>query len=275
MATIIIGSSGFIGSSLLKVISGKDLFTLNNGSFRNVGNGLYCDFNSMSELSKIFETLDFIEEVYLLIGSFSNTREDLHVNVALPISMLDAIKSSRHSPRVLLVGSSAEYGQTMENIKVVSEEEKLLPISFYGLTKMFLSQVMEFYARVHGMDIVYARVFNVLGAGMNRKLLFGRVYEEIVSSFEKELTISTGSLDAELDYILIEDLCSDLITVMHRGKTGEVYNVGSGRAVNVRNLLVDFIHQHCKVDFSLNVDDSVKPKIKYSCANIDKLKAIK
>ena len=275
MATLVIGSSGFIGSNLVKFIGDKVLFTLNSGSFRNIGNRLSCDFNSLSELKKILETLDFIEEVYLLIGSFSNTKEDLQVNVALPVNILDAINSSHHSPRILLVGSSAEYGQTMANVKVVSEEEKLLPISFYGLTKVLLSQVMEFYTRVHRMDIVYARVFNVLGPGMNSKLLFGRVYEEIVSSSEEELTISTGSLDAELDYIMIEDLCSCLKTIMHRGETGEVYNVGSGRAVQVRNLLKDFIGQHCKVDYILNEDNSVKPRIKYSCANIEKLKAIK
>lgn len=275
MTSLIVGSSGFVGSNLLRHIKSERLLTLNRGTFANDSYDLFCDFDSPKELKKIFETFNEIEEIYILIGSFSNSVEDIHVNVSIPIKILEALRLTRHSPRILLIGSSAEYGSTLEEVKVVSERSELSPVSLYGLSKMFLSQVMEFYVRVHKMDIVYARVFNVLGPGMNRKLLFGKVYAEIADSSEKELTISTGSLDAKLDYISVEKLCKALITVMRQGRIGEVYNIGSGKASGMRDLLLDFLREYCNVEFTLNIDENLRPRILYSCANIEKLKSIK
>ena len=81
--------------------------------------------------------------------------------------------------RVLLVGSSAEYGNIEEGESPISELHPLNPTSIYGLTKIFQTHLMRLYVELHGLDIVMARVFNLNGKGISDKLFIGSLYKQI------------------------------------------------------------------------------------------------
>jgi GDP-4-dehydro-6-deoxy-D-mannose reductase len=276
MSTLIIGSSGFIGSKLTESLEKEELYTLNRGKAHCIDRKLFCSFSSSYEIAEIIKIVDPLEKIYVLIGSFTNSPEDIHTNVTIPLMIMEAVMSLEISPRVLLVGSAAEYGATMESQNFVFEEDELAPVSIYGLTKTLLFHTMEFYSRVHQLDIVYARIFNVIGAGMSPRLLFGRVYEEIVKTQPGEdLVITTGSLESCLDYLPVEEISKNLIKVMENGKRGHVYNVASGKTVKVKKLLISFINEHFSGDYRLIVNENNKSRITHSCASISKLNSLK
>ena len=97
---------------------------------------------------------------------------------------------------------------------------------------------MGTYIRLYGMDIVAARPFNLLGKGMSPTLFVGKVEQEIQKYKRGESKeIVTGDLSIERDNIDIDTAIKYYRLVMEEGKTGEVYNIGSGKAVSLREML--------------------------------------
>jgi GDP-4-dehydro-6-deoxy-D-mannose reductase len=139
---------------------------------------------------------------------------------------------------VLLIGSSAEYGAVPEEDNPVKEDHPLAPMSVYGLTKVYQTYLMRFYCALYGMNVVMARPFNLFGKGMSGKLFVGRVYEQIEAYRAGIISkIAVGNLQHQRDYIGVDQAIRYYAVIMQRGKVGEIYNVGSGASIKVRNLL--------------------------------------
>lgn len=185
------------------------------------------------------------DEMYHLRGSYTNDYDtDYTSNVLSTKNILDAIRAAKLTTRVLLIGSSAEYGFPLSEDKGVSEEHPLRPVSIYGLMKLFQTELMGTYIRLYGMDIVSARPFNLFGKGMSPTLFVGKMEQEIEKYKRVESTeIVTGDLSIERDYIDIPEAIKYYRRVMEQGKTGEVYNVGSGKSVSLKNVLAAMLHE--------------------------------
>jgi len=85
-----------------------------------------------------------------------------------------------------------------------------------------------------------ARTFNLLGGDkrISNLLFIGRVYDQIEKVKKGEIAkIKVGNLEAKRDYIHVEEAVEYYQKIMEHGICGEVYNVGSGRAVKMRDLL--------------------------------------
>lgn len=179
------------------------------------------------------------DEIYHLRGSYTNDyAADYASNVLSTKNILDAIRVASLKTRVLLIGSSAEYGFPVAPDTAVTEEHPLKPVSVYGLMKLFQTELMGTYIRLYGMDIVSVRPFNLLGRGMSPILFVGKMEQEIQKYKRGETSeIVTGDLSIERDYIDIPEAIKYYSVVMEKGKTGEVYNVGSGKSVSLRELL--------------------------------------
>lgn len=179
------------------------------------------------------------DEIYHLRGSYTNDyAADYASNVLSTKEILDAVCAAKLTTRVFLIGSSAEYGFPLSKDKAVSEEHPLRPVSIYGLMKLFQTELMGTYIRLYGMDIVAVRPFNLLGRGMSPILFAGKMEQEIERYKRGEIKeIVTGDLSIERDYIALEEAVKYYRLVMEKGKTGEVYNVGSGKTVPLREIL--------------------------------------
>lgn len=185
-----------------------------------------------------------IEEVkpdylYHLEGSFTNDFEtDYASNVASTQKLLETIRGAKLKTRVLLIGSSAEYGFPLSPNKAVPEDHPCNPVSIYGLMKLFQTELMGTYIRLYGMNIVAVRPFNLFGKGMSPLLFVGKMEQEIAKYKRGEIKkISTGSLSIERDYVDIAEAIKYYRVVMEKGKSGEIYNIGSGKSAPLRALL--------------------------------------
>lgn len=219
---LIIGASGFTGRHLVQFLS--------TDSSREVFSS-----GSVAVLKP--------DEMYHLRGSYTNEYDaDYASNVLSTKNILDAIRAAKLTTRVLLIGSSAEYGFPLHTDEAVSEEHPLRPVSVYGLAKLFQTELMGTYIRLYNMDIVAARPFNLLGTGMSPTLFVGKMEQEIERYKRGESKeIVTGDLSIERDYIALEEAIKYYRLVMEKGKTGEVYNVGSGKSIPLRTVLAEML----------------------------------
>ncbi|KKW12611.1 MAG: NAD-dependent epimerase/dehydratase [Parcubacteria group bacterium GW2011_GWA2_49_9] len=240
--TLITGASGFTGRHLaaeLALDKTCELFLAD----RNAPNTpsprfSVCDFSDMNAVARLMQKVR-PDKVYHLIGSYTNEfNTDYSSNVLTTKNILDAVRELEGGCRVLLVGSSAEYGFPISAKLPVTEDQPCKPVSIYGLVKLFQTELMQAYIRLYRLNIVSVRPFNLLGEGVSATLFAGKMAQEIRRYMQGELReITTGKLSIRRDYIDITEAIRYYRNVMERGKAGEIYNVGSGKSTSCRELL--------------------------------------
>jgi GDP-4-dehydro-6-deoxy-D-mannose reductase len=135
------------------------------------------------------------------------------------------------------MGSAAEYGDCFES-KLITEKMMGRVDSQYGLVKLLQTQTALYFARA-GQDVMVARLFNILGAGLPRSTAVGRFASDIVRTEHGSgpMKLETGNLGAIRDYLDVRDICSALRALSEHGRSGEIYNVCSQKGVVIRDLL--------------------------------------
>jgi len=180
-----------------------------------------------------------------LAATFGNEFSDAYaVNVDSTRHLLDAVERSTSKARVILAGSAAEYGAVEPSDNPVSETRALNPVSVYGLTKAWQTQLATVYA-ARGVDVVVARIFNLEGRGLSERLFVGRVYRQIEEVVQgRRSTIDVGPLSATRDYLRLDDAAEQIAAVIAHGEAGCVYHVASGRPLTMRELLERNLAEH-------------------------------
>lgn len=242
MRTLVTGALGFSAHYLIKLISleTEPGLYLTDRSLEKSRDILDCDLTEKSQVEDLIGKVK-PERIYHLAGSFTNNYDlDYPVNCLATKNILDALLKLKIACRVLLVGSAAEYGFINARDNPIAEDYPLKPARIHGLTKVYQTYLMDFYCKVHQMDIVMARTFNLFddSARISRLLFVGKIYEQIEKIKKGELTkISVGNLEARRDYIDVREAVKYYQKIMERGLPGEVYNVGSGKSVKMRDFL--------------------------------------
>jgi GDP-4-dehydro-6-deoxy-D-mannose reductase len=281
MRVLITGASGFSGRALYKKLSEKkscELFTSDIVSTATLNNYTCCDLLDQKNLKKLLLKAkpDFI---YNLAGTFSNEyAKDYAANVLAPKNILEVVREVAKDCKVMLVGSAAEYGIVANSENPIKETRALLPASVYGLTKVYQTYLMKYYFNAFDLDIIMARPFNFYGEGMSETQFVGRVYRQIRALQKGEIKkITVGNLDSGRDYIPIDDTVKHYITIMERGKKGEIYNVGNGVPMKTGVLLNKILDEENVDNKFIEVAKSERDNIydvSQVYADIDKLKEL-
>ncbi len=239
---LITGASGFIGQALLKFIDTRrlsfDLCAVALHPQKSQVPILKCDF---LQEKKVFQLLSSTTPDYIihLVGGRRLKKEDMFESNFMTTQILfDSIQKLRgYKPRVLIPGTAAEYG-SWQKAGLVKEETRCHPASWYGFVKYMQTSLGLMYAR-GGLDIVVARMFNILGSGVPVTLAIGKFAQEIVKIEQKIVpaVLETRNLDGKRDFLDIDDVCYGLLMIAQHGKKGEIYNLCSSRAYVIRQLL--------------------------------------
>ena len=179
----------------------------------------------------------------------------------------------------MAVGSAAEYGHQPCPPSGIREDAELLPVSVYGLTKTLQTQLLSYYHRVHGLDIVLARTFNLYGDGCSPALLPGRILQQIQAVMAGRQThIFVGRLENRRDYLHVSEAAMAYLRIMNHGDSGEVYNVGSGVSMRTSELLDRLLATNGMSSALVQIDDSLgssSKDVEEMFADITKLNALR
>jgi dTDP-glucose 4,6-dehydratase len=128
--------------------------------------------------------------------------------------------------RFLQVGTDEEYG-TIANGSF-RESDQLTPSSPYSAGKAGGSLVARAYARTHGLDVVVTRCSNNYGPWQFPEKVIPLFVTNLMDGRKVPLYGSGGNVR---DWLYVLDHCAAIDLVLHRGATGEVYNVGAGSEI--------------------------------------------
>lgn len=247
---LITGGSGALGQAviyLLKRLQTYQIFVTSSRIYSNLHNQIsisLCDFRDLKQLTAAFN----LARPDLILHLGATFTEDLSeayaVNVAPAAHLLELVHTSKSRTRVVLIGSAAEYGVVKPEENPLNEEHALCPVSTYGVSKAWQTQLVGLYAN-RGIDVICLRIFNLFGAGISQKLFAGRIQNEINAvKLEQKSTIDVGCLDAIRDYISTDEAARQLIMIAERGISGNIYHIGSGQPITMRDFLVAQLKLH-------------------------------
>ncbi|MBR3537063.1 MAG: GDP-mannose 4,6-dehydratase [Oscillospiraceae bacterium] len=250
MKALIIGAAGFVGGHLIRHLAcecGAEVAAtkLPHEKLETEQADIYdldiLDTCAVSALVKEIKP----DQIYHLAAqssvkvSWEKPQLTADINVKGTINVLEAVRASGCTPRILLVGSGEEYGYLKPDEIPVREDTLLRAGNIYAATKACQGMLGEIYARAYGMDIVMVRAFNHIGPGQSEIFVVSDFCRQAVMIEKglREPVISVGNLAAERDFTDVRDIVRAYSALMKSGGKGGTYNVGSGRARSIQSIL--------------------------------------
>ena len=176
-------------------------------------------------------------------------------NVHPQLNLFRAVMLADLPARMLVVGSGEEYGAVRPEDVPIHEEVPLRPVSPYAVSKMAQDLLGWQYHRSHGLWTVRVRPFNHIGPGQNEQFVASSFARQIamIEAGLQEPVLRHGNLQAQRDFTDVRDVVRAYWLILNQGEPGDVYNVGSGRAVSIQRLL-DILLGMSRVPIRTEVD---------------------
>ena len=172
-------------------------------------------------------------------ASWNAPAETLSLNIIGQVNLLEAVRDCGLSPMIHVAGSSEEYGLVYPEEVPIRENNPLRPLSPYAVSKVGQELLAWQYFRSYGLKTVVTRGFNHTGPRR------GQVFA--TSSFAKQIAeierglrppvLHVGDLTSKRDWSDVRDVVKGYWLALEKGVAGEVYNIGSGVARSVEEML--------------------------------------
>lgn len=251
---LITGITGFAGSHLADFLlsKGHEVYgitrwrskTENIDHIKDKIKLVNADIRDGYSLQKVFKEIrpDFcfhLAAQSFVLESWNSPIETLSTNILGTANVLEAIRLTCPRCKVLVAGSSEEYGKVYQDEIPIKETNPLRPMSPYGVSKVATDKLGILYFMSYGLPVVVTRAFNHTGPRR------GEVF--VTSTFAKQIAeievcrqapqIKVGNLGSFRDFTDVRDTVEGYWLAVLKGVAGEVYNICSGRPVMIGNLL--------------------------------------
>jgi GDP-4-dehydro-6-deoxy-D-mannose reductase len=183
----------------------------------------------------------------------------MRINVVGTLFLLDELGAIRretgHDPAILIAGSAHVYGAAAARFRPLTEDCPLEPLSPYGVSKAAQEMLGTQFHRSAGLSIIVTRSFNHLGPGQRPVFVAAELASRIVELRESggEGTVRAGNLEVRRDFSDVRDVVRAYVALTESGEAGRVYNVCSGRAYAVGQL-VDILAELAGVQVEIETD---------------------
>jgi len=246
MKVLVTGAGGALGRLLCRRLAGEGGVEVLRADLTpsDAPGSFVCDVADADAVTALVcQTLP--DRIFHLAGSASGDFDQARsVNADGARFLCEAVGRRGLRSRIVVIGSAAEYGPVEPAENPLSEARVLRPVTVYGLTKAFQTQIAAFYAAHHAVDIVVARLFNLLAPGLPENLFIGRAERLIAQLQRGEITsLEFGNLSSTRDYVDGEQALDQLLLIADKGVRGEVYHVASGRPIVMRELLARLLRE--------------------------------
>ena len=250
---LITGIAGFAGSHLAEYLYSQKFtvfgFFLPNHSLFNLShlkgkiNLINCDLLDSKKIEKNVRLInpDYVFHLAAFSSpkdSFKNPKETLKNNIFGQINLLESLAKIKSNAKILIVGSADEYGQVDPEYLPINEKTPLSPISPYAVSKVAQDMLgLQFFLH-HNLHIVRVRPFNHIGPRQSLSFVVPSFAAQIAALKKKGGgIIKVGNLENSRDFTDVRDMVKAYWLALEKGKAGEVYNIGSGKAVKIADIL--------------------------------------
>jgi GDP-4-dehydro-6-deoxy-D-mannose reductase len=271
-AVLITGAAGFAGSHLLDLLGEDDVRVV---ALRKPGVG--------AETQAAYPAVEWIEidlldreslrrtvaelapaTVYHLAGSphvgqsWNAATETLSVNVLGTHNLLEGLRAEGLHSRVVVPSSAYVYRPAGH---ALTEDDPVESTNPYAISKIATELAAARASRRDGIPVVVARSFNHIGPRQDPSFFASGVARQValIEAGRMDPAIHVGNLESRRDITDVRDTVRAYRALAERGVAGQAYNVCSGQAYRMRNLL-DGLVALAKVRVSVQPDpDRFRP----------------
>lgn len=250
--TLVTGATGFAGQHLLDRLSSlESVAAWSRLGGRPAGRRHDVEWQAVDVTHRdgVFAAIEGLrpDRIFHLAGapnvatSWESSVSHLRINAMGAHHVLEAVRRIDKPCRILMVSSAQIYQPSDEPIR---EDAPLRPSNPYGLSKLAQDQLALRAAVEDHLDVVVARPFNHIGPGQEPGFAvsnFARQIARIERGLERP-ELRVGNLDARRDITDVRDVVDAYVRLMEHGEAGRPYNVCSGRAWRIMDLLAELLH---------------------------------
>jgi nucleoside-diphosphate-sugar epimerase len=166
---------------------------------------------------------------------FTNTQIDIITNEILPIQVLEeARKKFGSNFTFTYVSTWFVYG---DNPLEASEGDPCKPKGFYAITKLAGEQLVRSYCKTYGIPWKVLRLGSVVGAGDYKASLKKNAMQYLIGELVRGHTVEIYDEPSYRDIIDVRDCVHAMHLAMKRGIPNQIYNIGNGMSVNIKETL--------------------------------------
>jgi UDP-glucose 4-epimerase len=194
------------------------------------------DVRHPAAIDRAFAGVDAVFHLAASVGNARSIEHPIHdsdVNVLGTLQVLEGAR--RHGVRRLIFSSSAAvYGEF--RTLPIAEDHPTEPDTPYGASKLAAEKLCLAYAKVHSLQIVCLRYFNVYGTNQRYD-----PYGNVLPIFARQVLLGEpltvfGDGEQTRDLVNAQDVAqANVKACLAEGVVG-VYNIGSGRQVTINRL---------------------------------------
>ena len=267
---LITGATGFVGSHLVDYLSSLTALDIygtrrRRSDMSNLVTPIVCLDCEITDPASVASAVQLAKPdlVFHLAAqsyvpeSHTAPHHTFTTNVLGTLNLLVALL--RHAPeaRLLLAGTSEEYGHCFPTDFPLKEYQPLHPLSPYGVSKVAMELLgCQFHAS-YGLHVVTTRAFNHTGPRRGEQFVtssFAKQVAEIEAGIRQPI-IYVGNLDAKRDWTDVRDVVRAYWLAIHDCLPAKPYNICSGKAHRIRDIL-HILQQQTDNDFTTHADAS-------------------
>jgi GDP-4-dehydro-6-deoxy-D-mannose reductase len=265
---LVTGAAGFAGSHLLDLLTDEGARVVawqrRGGTSPSIGVGTgsaSVSWQAVDLLDRdaVYRAISELRPsaVYHCAGaahvgrSWESTTSTFDVNVRGTHHLFEGLRRAGGRARVILPSSALVYVSTDV---ALTEDDHLLPRSPYALSKLAQELVGQ-HAMTDDIHVTIARAFNHFGPRQDPHFAasgFARRIADIEAG-RWDAEIAVGNLNARRDLTDVRDTVRAYRLILERGQSGRAYNVCSGQAISIGDLL-DRLLARARVPIRVRVD---------------------
>lgn len=244
---LITGAAGFIGSCvtehLVKTYSEYMVIGIDKLSYCSNLNNIKCleeydnfkflraDITDVEAMDYIFHTENIDTVLHFAAythvdHSFANSILFTKNNV-LGTHILLELAKKYNIDRFIHVSTDEVYGGMNE---LSTEETILAPTNPYAATKAAAEHLVMAYHLSFGLNVIITRGNNVYGPRQYPEKVIPKFIFHLIRGEDCPIQ---GSGEQKRSFLYADDVVSAFDTILHRGKIGEIYNIGSEREYSI------------------------------------------
>jgi nucleoside-diphosphate-sugar epimerase len=235
--TLVTGAHGFTGRYVVEKLRARGhtvIETVHAHDEPETPTRLWLDLTSQDECRCAMDRArpDYI--VHLAGISFvghDDPQDFYRVNVTGTLNLLEACAHVGHTPRKLLIASSANvYGNTASD--AIDETFPLRPVNHYAASKAAMEKIVRTW--FDRLPILIVRPFNYTGRGQNSNFVIPKIIEHFL---RREPSIELGNLDVARDFSDVRYVASVYEALLDSPIAAEAVNVCTGTPYTLRDIL--------------------------------------
>jgi UDP-glucuronate decarboxylase len=250
---IVIGSNGFVGSSLSEYLSANS-FTVDKISKKN----LDVQTEQLSLITKL-RSSNAKTVIFCAHPSSHHTANAMAVSVQMLKNTLEACRLGKKD-LIFISGMVVFQGNAFQqNEQNFTASEKLTPIpkGSYSETKYLCEKLCDAYRTNYKMQILTVRPAGLYGPKMRSEWLIPKIISKAIQNQNILTHRYTNGLPA-FELVHIEDFCDAIRIVLTKGIHEDSLNIGSHMLITTANL-ADIISKLCKSKSSITLLDINEP----------------